>query len=47
MFEKGPGKKDIAELAESLGIRDEEIDYVGRYMGKVDYRILNRLQEQS
>jgi len=46
MFEKGPGKKDIAELAESLGIRDEEIDYVGRYMGKVDYHILNRLQDK-
>ncbi|HNW84036.1 MAG TPA: formate--tetrahydrofolate ligase [Candidatus Cryosericum sp.] len=46
MFEKGPGKKDIAELAESLGIRDEEIDYFGRYMGKVDYHILDRLQDR-
>jgi formate--tetrahydrofolate ligase len=46
MFEKAVDKKDIGDLALSLGINDEEIDFFGRYMGKVDYHILNRLQDR-
>lgn len=44
MFERASGKRSIDELARSLEIRDGEIDYVGRYMAKVDYHILSRLQ---
>jgi len=46
MFEKATDKKDIGNLALSLGIRDEEIDFFGRYMAKIDYHILNRLQDK-
>ena len=46
MFEKASGRKDIGDLARSLGIRDDEIDFVGRYMAKVDYHILNRLENR-
>jgi formate--tetrahydrofolate ligase len=45
MFEKASGRKDIGDLARSLGIHDDEIDFVGRYMAKVDYHILNRLEK--
>jgi len=46
MFEKATDKKDIGGLALSLGIRDEEVDFFGRYMAKIDYHILNRLQDK-
>ena len=46
MFEKATDRKDIGDLALSLGIRDEEIDFFGRYMGKIDYHILERLQDK-
>jgi formate--tetrahydrofolate ligase len=47
MFEKANDKKDIGSLALSLGIRDEEVDFFGKYMAKIDYHILNRLQDKS
>src|SRR5450759_2726413 len=46
MFEKATDKKDIGGLALSLGIRDEEVDFFGKYMAKIDYHILNRLQDK-
>jgi formate--tetrahydrofolate ligase len=46
MFEKTTDRKDIGDLALSLGIRDKEVDFIGRYMAKIDYHILDRLQDR-
>lgn len=46
MFEKATGMKDIGDIAQSLGIHDEEVDFFGRYMAKIDYHILDRLQDR-
>jgi formate--tetrahydrofolate ligase len=46
MFEKTTDRKDIGGLALSLGIRDEEVEFIGRYMAKIDYHILDRLQDR-
>jgi formate--tetrahydrofolate ligase len=46
MFEKATDKNNIGDLALSLGICDEEVDFFGRYMAKIDYHILNRLRDK-
>src|SRR5450756_1320546 len=46
MCEKATDEKDIGGLALALVIRDEEGDFFGRYMSKIDYHILNRLQDK-
>lgn len=46
MFEHATGRKHIADIAASLGIREHEMDLVGTYMAKIDHRILERLEDR-
>ena len=38
--------KPIAEIAEKLGIKDDELDPYGKFMGKIDLKILERLKNK-
>ena len=38
--------KPIAEIAGKLGIKDDELDPYGKFMGKIDLKILERLKDK-
>jgi formate--tetrahydrofolate ligase len=39
--------KPILEIAESLGLKEEELELYGRYMAKVSFKVLERLKEKK
>src|SRR3954447_26153140 len=39
--------RPIAEVAEELGLRDDEFDLYGRYKAKIDLSVLDRLRDRT
>ncbi|MCK4244676.1 MAG: formate--tetrahydrofolate ligase, partial [Candidatus Omnitrophica bacterium] len=38
--------RPITEIAEKLGIKEDELEPYGRYMAKIDLKVLERLKEK-
>jgi formate--tetrahydrofolate ligase len=39
--------KPILEIAEGIGLKEDELEFCGRYMAKVSFKVLERLKEKK